>query len=210
MLRTLRATTLPLRAVNQTAVFRSSSSLVKTIHAEIKHDLDSGSAEMPQELIDLKSAIEKRLKVVDTQGMAAVQLVSDKLTIEFDIRDIAGDMFDTGGEEGEDEEEMPQLPFSADIKKGEDILRFRCTAAETVMIDSVEFLKDGGSETGEEYSGPIFEELDGELQNGLNTYLADHGVDETVASFITMYADFKEQQEYTHWLTNVANFVKAK
>jgi len=64
--------------------------------------------------------------------------------------------------------------------------------------------------TGEEYSGPIFEELDGELQNGLNTYLADHGVDETVASFITMYADFKEQQEYTHWLTNVANFVKAK
>jgi hypothetical protein len=41
---------------------------------------------MPEELMDLKAIIEKKMKIVESPGSASVKLVSDKLTIEFDIR----------------------------------------------------------------------------------------------------------------------------
>jgi hypothetical protein len=54
-----------------------------------------------------------------------------------------GDVYDMGeGNEDEEEEgEMVQMPFIAELKKGDKTLRFRCTATDTVIIDSVEFIK---------------------------------------------------------------------
>ena len=36
----------------------------------------------------------------------------------------------------------------------------------------------------------------------------DGGVTESVASFIAMYGDYKEQQEYSMWLKNLQSFTK--
>ena len=50
------------------------------------------------------------------------------------------------------------------------------------------------------YAGPPFGNLDEELQALIDQYLADRGVNETLAEFVIDYIDYKEQQEYVKWL----------
>ncbi|KAK7529947.1 regulatory protein-like protein suaprga1 [Phyllosticta citribraziliensis] len=59
------------------------------------------------------------------------------------------------------------------------------------------------------YPGPAFGQLDEDLQLLLDEYLAERGVDATLAIFIPEYIDFKEQKEYLRWLKNVKDFVAA-
>ncbi|KAK7546741.1 mitochondrial glycoprotein [Phyllosticta citricarpa] len=59
------------------------------------------------------------------------------------------------------------------------------------------------------YPGPAFGQLDEDLQLLLDKYLAERGIDDTLAIVIPEYIDFKEQKEYLRWLKNVKNFVAA-
>jgi len=54
------------------------------------------------------------------------------------------------------------------------------------------------------YQGPEFSELAEDLQQSLCEYIDEvAGVDTDVASFIVMYADYKEQTEYVDWLSKI-------
>ena len=55
---------------------------------------------------------------------------------------------------------------------------------------------------------PGFDELDDELQEAFHEYLEEAGVTADVAAFISMYSEYKEQQEYASWLAKVDAFVK--
>lgn len=46
------------------------------------------------------------------------------------------------------------------------------------------------------------------FQDALYDYLKERNIDDDLAAFICMYADQKEQNEYTNWLGEVAKFVK--
>jgi complement component 1 Q subcomponent-binding protein len=50
------------------------------------------------------------------------------------------------------------------------------------------------------YPGPSFANLDEDLQALVETYVADRGVNEELASFVVEYIDWKEQREYITWL----------
>lgn len=45
-------------------------------------------------------------------------------------------------------------------------------------------------------------------QDALYDYLKKRNIDDDLATFICMYADQKEQNEYTNWLDEMAKFVK--
>jgi len=196
-------------------LIRPASSLSSVLARELKHDLDAGSAQMPPDLAELKNIVTENMELLDVPGEAEVRLISKGggITVMFDVRDSQdrGGMFDMEGEgegqEGEDEEEGTVMPFVVDMKSGSKLLRFRCLASETVEIDAVEFLANG-EETTSGYTGPAFDELDDELQGSFHDYLSEQGVDDTLASFIAMYADFKEQQEYSNWLQQVEKITK--
>lgn len=192
----------------------SATNLGKVLRKELKHDLDSGSSEMPEDLAEIKSILEERFTIHDTSGSAEVKLVaSNGVVVKFDIRDsLDPEMFDTADDEEpeEDNQETVSVGFTALIEKDAKTLRFRCSASEQVTIEAVEFVKSGLSADDEAklFVGPAFEELDQELQDAFHDYLAAQGVDDTVANFVAMYADFKEQQEYTKWLADVEAFTK--
>lgn len=46
------------------------------------------------------------------------------------------------------------------------------------------------------------------LQDALYDYLKERNIDDDMAAFICMYADQKEQTEYTKWLQDLAKFIK--
>ncbi len=49
--------------------------------------------------------------------------------------------------------------------------------------------------------GPEFDELASDLQEAFHNYIVKEcGVDEDVTAFITMYADYREQEEYVSWM----------
>lgn len=50
------------------------------------------------------------------------------------------------------------------------------------------------------YPGPLFGQLDEDLQVLLEEYLEERGIDTRMALFIPDYIDYKEQKEYLKWL----------
>ncbi|KAI5959822.1 MAM33 [Candida pseudojiufengensis] len=57
------------------------------------------------------------------------------------------------------------------------------------------------------YQGPKFAELDESLQTEFENYLVAKGIDNELADFIVAYSDFKEENEYRTWLTDVSKFL---
>lgn len=59
------------------------------------------------------------------------------------------------------------------------------------------------------YQGPAFANLDENLQSALEQYLESRGIDAGLASFISDYANVRENSEYILWLKKIKNFVEA-
>ena len=52
----------------------------------------------------------------------------------------------------------------------------------------------------DQYAGPNFSNLDEGLQEQIETYAANRGINEELATFVVDYIDWKEQREYVQWL----------
>ncbi|ETI24847.1 hypothetical protein G647_04217 [Cladophialophora carrionii CBS 160.54] len=126
------------------------------------------------------------------------------------------------GEEAEDEQPSPAYPAQLTItitKPGNKAIEIRAVAQDgTIEIENLSFFpkeslleaqstKDA-SEARSLYAGPPVDELDPELQQMLQQYLEERGIDEELASFLPEYMDYKEQKEYVKWLEDLENFVK--
>ncbi|KAH9962300.1 mitochondrial glycoprotein [Lactifluus volemus] len=59
------------------------------------------------------------------------------------------------------------------------------------------------------YIGPQFETLDVSLQEVLEKFLQERGINENLAFFVPEYAQYKEQKEYVDWLSKVKSFIDA-
>merc|ERR1712107_330175 len=59
------------------------------------------------------------------------------------------------------------------------------------------------------YNGPEFEDIDENLQESLDEYLSELGVDIDVCDFIDAMALDKEQRKYIGWLQSVKKFLES-
>mmetsp|Transcript_806 Transcript_806/g.1277 ORF Transcript_806/g.1277 Transcript_806/m.1277 type:complete len:281 (-) Transcript_806:126-968(-) len=125
------------------------------------------------------------------------------------------DAFLEGQEQEESEEEPSQaVRFGVTISKGGKtvVLQCRCGGDGDISVESAA-VRDGESEGvlmalagGENlnaalYQGPEFTELAEDLQESFQEYVVKEcGIDEDVAAFISMYADYREQVEYVTWM----------
>jgi complement component 1 Q subcomponent-binding protein len=50
------------------------------------------------------------------------------------------------------------------------------------------------------YTGPAFNTLEEDLQQYVDAYLKDRGIDDAMANFVTTYSEYKENVEYVKWL----------
>jgi len=114
-------------------------------------------------------------------------------------------------DEEEDDEDSSAARFTVTITKAGKIMRFSAVAEGVdVSTESVCIMDEGCDLDEEVYQGPEFLELAEDLQEAFNKYLStDCGVNEDVAVFISMYADFKEQTEYRVWLKNASKMISS-
>jgi hypothetical protein len=145
-----------------------------------------------------------------------------KIGVVFHCQDTEEDMpfdeddFLAGNEQDDESEEEPSqaVRFGVTVSKGGKtvVLQCRCGGDGQISVESVT-VRDGESEGvltalagGENlnaalYQGPEFSELAEDLQESFQEYVVKEcGIDEDVAAFISMYADYREQVEYVTWM----------
>ncbi|CBJ33293.1 conserved unknown protein [Ectocarpus siliculosus] len=216
---------------------RCASSLSEVLKAEIEEErlvaFDEDVASMVKELgkkgITVKD--EPGLSLVRLFGPG---VGDEKVSVEFDC-DVEGDGDDgweddleddsdlslesgeqqqgKGGEGQEDEggeDDMigPGYRFTATITKGAKKMVLSGSATDTIAVHGIRINPANVEWDFSLYRGPDFNELDPDLQDALYDYLKERNIDDDLAAFICMYADQKEQNEYTNWLGEVAKFVK--
>ncbi|CAG9460981.1 unnamed protein product [Pedinophyceae sp. YPF-701] len=122
-------------------------------------------------------------------------------------------------EEGQAEDDLKgvdhniAMPFTTTITRGSQSLVFDCRAfSGDLEILTVSCEPAGGlplADDVEPYEGPIFDELDEELQSALHNLLISRGVDQDFVPYLFELLADKEQKEYTAWLQAVRDFAQS-
>ncbi|GAN01672.1 mitochondrial acidic protein MAM33 [Mucor ambiguus] len=150
--------------------------------------------------------------------------------IEKDTTDIADEKKATAGEEEvtaikDQDLDNASFPVRATViieKQDKGSLVLNTVAQDGYLhIDAVRYFKQGqiqphdmttvdiGEQRQDLYMGPVFDELEEQIQTTFSRYLEERGIDTALATFLPDYVDYKEQKEYVNWLKDVNDFVSA-
>jgi len=200
----------------------SSDALLDLLSREHAEEMANETTSMPSELSNLKSAVEAAgWKVVDDGAMTKLhKTMADsglKVQIAFHCQDtIEQEEEAPAAEEGEEDaaidfnEEAPQgVRFIVTATKAGKTLVLNCLSREgQAQIEAAALttqdpaaVQTASGVAAAQYQGPDFAELAEDLQDAFHEYLEeDVGVDGTVATFVAMYTDYKEQCQYVKFL----------
>jgi complement component 1 Q subcomponent-binding protein len=211
---------------------------VHKISEEIQFEIENNAEESTPQFIT-EFLQNNSFKIEDHPGVAEVVLTrtfgNEKIRVAFSVDISQSESFEDPFEEedaenaeepatDEDEaDEESSYPVHAVViieKSGKGALSIDITSQDgAFMINNVLFYKDGKLATDKSseadtkrqslYLGPEFSQLDENLQVQLERYLEERGINTALALFIPYYSEYKEQKEYTRWLSNVKNFVEA-
>lgn len=189
--------------------------MVKTLQAEIKHE-----EEQYEQAKEIKKFMKTTdFKFVEAEGdvnMALRREIGDRIVqIEWQLTSPFDSTADAeGGEDGGMEQEATDFCVTAESKKDGSGITFYCSTQageeHRYVIGSVKtFANAEDKENASAYNGPEFEDLDDKLQESLDEYLAEIGMNSEVCDFIDAIALDKEQREYIRWLKNAKQFLES-
>lgn len=182
--------------------------------------------EMPEDLVDLKKTLSSKWTIVDGSATesdgATVKMFKkeptsngSKVVLKFHCQDTAQEdegILDAMSED-EDEEISPPLHFVVHVSRAGKTMKLVCVSEDAqAIVEGVTIVpsEDSSATTDEDelYRGPILEDLPEDVRVEFDTYVKEEcGVDEDVATFVAMYADYREQAEYVRWLQEVKKIV---
>lgn len=201
---------------------------------EIKYEQEAASADGAAEPDFIKEFKSKGVwTVVDNAGQDEITLTrkfgNESLRLMFSIADLQAEedpAYEEDGAEAEDADADAEPSNTSPIRASLSITKSNGSGALNIdavcqegrfIVDNIAYYKDAqeGTELTAEadwkrrglYLGPVFETLDTGVQEEFEKYLTERGVDDTLATFIPEYAEYKEQQEYVKWLSNVKTFI---
>jgi complement component 1 Q subcomponent-binding protein len=180
---------------------------------EEQEERDTGNTEMPPQLKELKATIEQGWRIVEDGAVTDLFRIdsSHKVQVSFHCQDTVEDVIGEYGEtEEEDEEASAPVRFTVTITKAGKSLVFACFSEYgQVKIEGVSTAatpvetihENQGTLAKPLYQGPDYLELAEDLQEALEIYLDEEcGVNSDIATFIAMFADYREEMCYVNWL----------
>lgn len=189
--------------------FRSStspcSSLLKTLQSEVEYEKENYNA--PE---DLAKGPPAPFKLQETPEDTQITLTRDfhGETISVDLmvnNQPEQEPYET--ENGELEVDVGVM-FNVSVVKGDKRLVFECRSDGSYMvIQHVSFEPADGEVSESAYTGPVYEELDEQLQTDFSDYLLERGITEELGAYLLQLLHDKEEREYMGWLQNVHGFV---
>lgn len=192
---------------------------------ELEEEQKAGGA-MSAELKDLLDMVQEKMTVESTEGSNVVKLKMDHVNqageaeaveVTFNVQEYqAAEDAMLQEDEADPMEAQNVYPFEVVVTKRDKALRFFCQAGAAAMVVENILVAPAGVgddvaslvSMSDKYQGPNFDDLEADLQSAFIEYLAERYVDDTLAIFIEAYADYKEQQLYLEWLSDVHAFIK--
>ncbi|KAL4459170.1 hypothetical protein ABPG75_014035 [Micractinium tetrahymenae] len=99
--------------------------------------------------------------------------------------------------------------FTAAVTKGGRSLVFECKSdGQYLEVLHASLEPAEGEVEDSAYTGPVYEELDEELQAQFEEYLAERGITQELGAYLLPLVHDKEQREYMGWLEGVETFVR--
>ena len=86
-------------------------------------------------------------------------------------------------------------------------ISFDCQAWNESLIIKEVHCYDEASDPDSAYNGPVFDELDSELQDGFHSFLQDRLIGPEFGTWITKFAYYKELQCYGDWLQKIRSVI---
>uniref|UniRef100_A0A7S4T469 Mitochondrial glycoprotein domain-containing protein n=1 Tax=Alexandrium monilatum TaxID=311494 RepID=A0A7S4T469_9DINO len=190
------------------------SKVVKTLTSEIKHE-----EEQYEQAKEIRKFLKNsEFKLVESEGDVNVMLereVGDKVVrIEWQLTSPFDPDADAEGEEGGYDQEATDFCVTVESKTNGTGLSFYCSTQtgedHRYVIGNVKsFSSTEERESVGAYNGPEFEDIDDKLQEALDEYLAEVGMNNEVCDFIDAVALDKEQREYIRWLKTAKAFLES-
>jgi len=187
--------------------------IVKVMTSEIKHE-----EEQYEQAKEIKAFLGKSdFKLVDTMGdvnMALEREVGDKVVrIEWQLTSPFNPDMEAEGEEAVDQEATDFCVTVENKSKGSGVAFYCSTQTgedHRYVIGNVKAFSSAEEKDGvSSYNGPEFEDIDDKLQEALDEYLAEIGMNNEVCDFIDASALDKEQREYLRWLKITKDFLSS-
>ncbi|KAG1775566.1 mitochondrial glycoprotein [Suillus placidus] len=206
--------------------------LSQKLAEELKYEKEA-VADAPGEPEFLKTFKEQGMwEIQDVAGNDEVTLIrkfgNETIRMMFSIADIqsAEEEPEYEQEEGGGGEDQPlhsypiRASFSITKGNGKGSINIDTMCQEgAFIIDNMSYYPDAqlGTELTAEadwkrrglYIGPQFDTLDVSVQEEIEKWVQERGINENLATFVPEYSEYKEQKEYVRWLDNVKNFVDA-
>ncbi|AMD20107.1 HCL044Wp [Eremothecium sinecaudum] len=206
------------------------------IRTKLQSELDLENSNHEKELPDGLSQFLKdsNFAIVPSNGVNIAELVrkgdNETIHVFFDVAQIANLPCDRNSVEeyieGKEEEEMQNIEDNSYaninvvvVKQDQSAVSFECLmniVEGSFYVDSVtpyasasDALKQSAdAEIARElgYRGPPFSNLDEDLQQSLEEYLESRYIGDELATFITSYSEYKENEEYISWLEKMRKF----
>eukprot|EP00197_Chlamydomonas_leiostraca_P009686 CAMPEP_0202866046 /NCGR_PEP_ID=MMETSP1391-20130828/7104_1 /ASSEMBLY_ACC=CAM_ASM_000867 /TAXON_ID=1034604 /ORGANISM="Chlamydomonas leiostraca, Strain SAG 11-49" /LENGTH=244 /DNA_ID=CAMNT_0049545955 /DNA_START=16 /DNA_END=750 /DNA_ORIENTATION=+ len=183
-----------------------SSSLVNILKDELKHENQSYAkpdviASGPPAPFTLSEA------PGDTMLTLTRTYQGEEISVDLHINNQPTPEFESDAEE----ETLNTVVFNVHVNKKDTSLVFECESDGTfVAINHVSLEPKAGIESESTYTGPVFDELDENLQREFRDFITARGVTPELGEFLRHLVYDKEQREYTSWLGRVADFVSSK
>ena len=207
-------------------VCRYSSTLSELLAREYSEEEENGNLNMPDDLVDLQTLVSKDWTIVDDKDSGTVKMFKkvgvSKVSVVFHCQDTV-DNDSYMDEEYDDEAETPveeeisgEMRFLVTVTKAGKTLVLSCVAVDTnvsietvaTTTEEVEEIQANGKVSGKLYQGPQFDELAEDVQDAFHSFVTSEcGINADVAAFISMFADFKEQEEYARWIKQVRTII---
>jgi complement component 1 Q subcomponent-binding protein len=208
--------------------FSTSSNFSSLLDREILEETETNPIQMPEDLTELKNILSEKWTIVDgsTTGEdgATVRMYKkeplsngSKVFLKFHCQDTEQEEESGLFEDEEPEEISAPLQFEVQVSRAGKTMTMTCTSedalasVEGIIISPSSDAAAAASKSEEEdlYRGPILEDLPEDVKEEFDLYLRKEcEVDEDVAAFTAMYADYREQAEYIRWLKEVQKIVK--
>lgn len=123
---------------------------------------------------------------------------------------------EAAGEEGQqmpEPQEETDFTITVETKDGEQGMTLFCNTQQgeghRFLIGNVKtWTSVAERDNPSAYNGPEFEDLEDKLQEAMDEYFAEIGVNDAIYDFIDAAAVDKEAREYMRWLENLNNFMK--
>ena len=148
--------------------------------------------------------------MVDEGATTQLFLNEKKVQVSFHCQDTLEEVLDGESEQnGDDEEPILPVRFSVTVSKAGEKMEFDCLSefGQTKIVG----VKTSPMEADDDivYQGPDYEELAEDLQDAFSVYLVeDCAVNSDVATFVAMYADYKEQMQYVQFLKDAKAIIE--